>query len=610
MKRKYNIIKAFKPVAFACLAIWLITACEEDFLEKAASSDVTIDTVFSNTSNAQQVISELYNNQYFGSDNIPLNWWNDDGWLGWSDFSEDLYTTSASWHGRVWKYIDGTLNPSSTPLQKVSTTFYAIRTANIFKENAKTIPAVSEIDEEYIQQMLGEAYAHVGYQYFKAFRLWGSLPWIDKALEGGEDPYSRVAFSEMIDSIEVSLDKAADLLPDDWDDRWTGRFTRPAALALKAKVLVYAASPLYNGETSDFAAGYEYPEVLGYGNYDKERWKKAADACKIAIDACHAAGHELYDDAGTEHNIYELALNLTKEHLLYERWNEYNTLGGWSYCHNQMNYPYDVGWYMRAEAGMQPTLQHVDFYQLKNGKFPIEGYSDEDGTEPILSQAGIDAGYTDQNFANDRDPRFAQNLVYHGSTFGENYNDKIINFDADVTVPDRTRSTWTLFKTCFMVRKFVNEDLGEASTVTHGAIHPILRLADLYLLYAEALSNYYDGPNSEALQYFNAVRSRSGMPNYDSSSYAGDNAKEKFQNAIKYERRVEFYLEAQRYFDLRRWKDGEELAQSYAGFSINNGIISRVALSQTTVWKDRLYFHPFETDDVNNTPGLYQNPGY
>ncbi len=609
MKRKNNIIKAIKSVVFVCIAILLIVACEQDFLEKPASSDVTIDTIFANTSNAQQLIAELYHNQYFGTDNIPLNWW-DDQWLGWSDFSEDLYVTSAGWHGQIWKYVDGTLNPGSLMLQRLNRTFYAIRTANIFIERANTITAVSAKDEEYIQHMLGEAYAHKGYQYFKAFRLWGSIPWMDKALEGGEEPYARMPFAEMIDSIEVSLDKAANLLPNTWEDRWTGKFTRSAALALKAKILVYAASPLYNGEVPAYASGYGHPEVLGYNNYDKERWKKAADACKIAIDACHSAGHELYNEAGPERNIYTLALNLTKEHLLYERWEEFNTLGGWRYCHNQMNYPYDVGWYKRAETGMQPTLQHVDFYQLKNGKFPIEGYSDAAGTQPILTQAGIEAGYNDQEFAKDRDPRFGQNLVYHGSKFGEHYNDKIINFDSDVTVPDRTRSPWPLFKTCFMVRKFINEDLGEASTVLHGAIHPVLRLADIYLLYAEALNNYHDGPNGEALQYFNLVRNRSGMPDYESSNYDGANAREKFQNALKYERRVEFFLEAQRYFDLRRWKDGEDLARTYAGFNVNNGIISRVALNQTAIWKDRLYFHPFQTDDVNNTPGLYQNPGY
>lgn len=609
MKRKKNIIKTVMSVAFAGMAILLLPSCQQDFLEKPASSDVTIDTVFANTTNAQQMIAELYHNNYFGSDNIPLNWW-DDQWLGWSDFSEDLYTTTANWHAGVWTYIDGTLSPQSTQLQRINRIFYAIRTANIFISRANTIDAVSQKDEQYIQYMIGEAYAHRAYQYFKAFRVWGSIPWIEVPLEGGEEPIARTPFSELIDNIVASLDQAADLLPTEWEDRWTGRLTRQAALALKAKVLVYAASPLYNGPTPEYASGYEHPEVLGYGNYDKERWKRAADACKVAIDACIAEGHELYTAAGPEHNLYELALNLTNEHLIIERWQEFNTLGGWRYCHNQMNYPYDVGWYKRAETGMQPTLQHIDFYQLKNGKFPIAGYNDKDGTDPILTQAGTDAGYTDQEFAKDRDPRFRQNLVYHGSTFGESYNDKIINFDSDPSVPDRTRSTWTLFKTSFMVRKFVSEDLGEASTVTHGAVHPILRLADVYLLYAEALSNYNDGPNAEALQYFNAVRSRSGMPDYDAANYDGANAKEKFHNALKYERRVEFFLEAQRYFDLRRWKEGEDLAKSYAGFNINNGVVSRIALNQTTVWKDRLYFHPFPTDDVNNTPGLYQNPGY
>jgi hypothetical protein len=247
---------------------------------------------------------------------------------------------------------------------------------------------------------------------------------------------------------------------------------------------------------------------------------------------------------------------------------------------------------------------------MSNGTFPIEGYENQDGTKPIISQAGIDAGYTDQDFALNRDPRFHENIVYHGSTFGESYNDLLINFDINQDVPDRTHGDWPGFVSGFMVRKFVNEALGESASVTYVPVHPIIRLADVYLLYAEALNQVGDGPNSEALDYLNLVRARSGMPDYDAKNYKGATDKQKFQNAIKYERRVEFYLEAQRYFDLRRWKNGEDLEVAFVGATVNNGVVSRSYLNWTNFWEDRLYFHPFHNDWVNNTPGLYQNPGY
>lgn len=399
-------------------------------------------------------------------------------------------------------------------------------------------------------------------------------------------------------------------MPATWDDRWTGKFTSVAAKALKAKVLVYAASDLYNGPVPSYASGYEHPEFLGYGSYDQQRWKRAADACKEAIDAAHAAGHVLYDAAGAEDNIYELAINLTDEHILYQRFPSINSEGGWRYVHNMMNWPAGIGWYNRADLAYQPTFQHVDGYQLSNGKFPIEGYENGDGTKPIISQAGQDAGYTDQDFSTDRDPRFHQNIVYHGSTFGEGYNDKLVNFDIDKSVPDRTHGDWPNFVTSFMVRKFVNEALGEGSSITYVPVHPILRLADVYLLYAEALNRLNDGPNAEAIQYLNSVRARSGMPGYDPDSYDGASAMEKFHNAIKYERRVEFYLEAQRYFDLRRWKEADDMEFEMTGATIDNGVVSRNNLGWTNNWDDKLYFHPFHNNWVNNTPGLYQNPGY
>ncbi|HYX05811.1 MAG TPA: RagB/SusD family nutrient uptake outer membrane protein, partial [Bacteroidales bacterium] len=226
------------------------------------------------------------------------------------------------------------------------------------------------------------------------------------------------------------------------------------------------------------------------------------------------------------------------------------------------------------------------------------------------SSAGIEAGYNDQEYWKDRDPRFYQNVVYHGSKFGESYNDKLINFDIDPDVADRTHGDWSDFKTSFMVRKFVNEELGASSAIVYTPVHPIIRLADIYLMYAEALSEYNDGPTAEAIEYLNRVRSRSGMPAYDETNYAGGTPREKFHNAIKYERKVEFFLEGNRYFDLRRWKEGADLNLTMVGAIINDGVVSRYKIGWEDIFEDKYYFHPFHNDWVSNTPGLYQNPGY
>jgi len=506
--------------------------------------------------------------------------------------------------------VDGTLSSATAQSYTLDRLFLAVRNANTFLEMAATIPTSSATDAEYVNRMVGEAHAHLAYQYFKGFKIWGSLPWINVRLVGGEEPIPRAPFAGLIDSMVVHLDKAAALLPDQWEDRWMGRFTSVSAKALKAQVLVYAASPLYNGTTPAFASGYANPEVLGYGNFDIQRWKRAADACKAAIDAAHAAGHELYNGAGVEKNVYKLAITLTKEHILYQRFKPSNSEGGWAYVHNMMNWPFGIGWYNRPDLDYQPTFQHVDAYQLRNGKFPISGYEAGDATKPIISPAGIEAGYSDQNFAKDRDTRFYQNVVYHGSKFGESYNTKLINFDLDPSVPNRTHGDWSDFKTSFMVRKFINEDLGASSAVVYTPVHPIIRLADLYLMYAEALSEFNNGPNSEAINYLNLVRARSGMPAYDVNNYPGDSPAAKFHNAIKYERKVELFLEGQRYFDLRRWKEGKELQLSMVGAIINKGVVSRQNIGWKNNFEDKYYFHPFHNDWVSNTPGLYQNPGY
>ena len=605
---KINLIYHLKSVAFLALMVTYMVSCKSEFLEKPAASDVTIDTVFATSDNAQQLIFSLYHDRYFSPDNIPLNWWDDAAWLSWSEMGEELYYPKVAWT-RHWQYVDGTMNSSSAQLYSAANMFYAIRQANVYLARAASIPEVSQTDKVLISRMKGEAHAHIAYQYFKGFRIWGSLPWINTVLDGGDEPIARAPFSELVDSIVSRLDMAAKLLPEKWDDRWVGRFTSVAAKALKAKVLVTAASDLYNGPTPTYAAGYEHPEVLGYGNYDQQRWKRAVDACKVAIDAANQAGYALYTAGGVKKNVYELAINLTNEHILYQTFPSIN-IYNWTYAHDMMNWPWNIGWSNRVDIAMQPTFQHVDGYQMSNGKFPIDGYVSGDGTKPNITQAGIDAGYSDQNFAKNRHPRFHENIVYHGSTFGEKYNDKLINFDLNKSVPDRTHGDWAGFQSGFMVRKFVNEALGEASTVTYVPVHPIIRLADIYLLYAEALNRANDGPDAVAIEYLNKIRTRSGMPDYVADNYKGGTAEEKFQNAIKYERRVEFYLEGQRYFDLRRWKNGEDLRSDMVGASVLNGVVSRTKLNSLNTWDDKLYFHPFNSNWVNTTPGLYQNPGY
>jgi len=602
-----NNIKYIFAITFTILFSAMFFSCEKDFLEKPAASDVTIDTVFTSTNNAQQLIFSLYHDRFFSPNNIPLNWW--DGWLSWSEIGEDMFFPQVNW-ARHWQYVDGTMNSASFQFYPLDHLFLAVRNANTYIEKAGEINTISVADEEYVRNMLGEAHAHVAYQYFKGMRIWGSLPWVNKRLIGGEEPIPRMPFDQLVDSVVVRLDMAAELLPDQWSDRWEGRFTKTAVKALKAKVLVYAASDLHNGPPPPYASGYEHPEFLGYGNYDQQRWKRASDACKEAIDFAHQAGYALYEGTSPEESIYELALNLTDEHIMYQTFQSSNSEGGWKYVHNMMNWPNGIGWYNRADLAYQPTFQHVDGYQMSNGTFPIEGYEDDDGTKPIISQAGKDAGYSDQDFALNRDPRFHQNIVYHGSTFGEEYNDKLINFDIDKSVPDRTHGDWPSFVSGFMVRKFVNEALGEGSAITYIPVHPILRLADVYLLYSEALNRSNDGPNAEAIEYLNKVRTRSGMPDYVAENHEGGSPEEQFQSAIKYERRVEFYLEAQRYFDLRRWKNGEDLQVSLTGATINKGEISRSNLNSTNNWNDRLYFHPFHNDWVTSTEGLKQNPGY
>jgi len=218
---KRQIIYLLKIAGFLSSMVFLIISCEDDFLEKPAGADITIDTVFATPSNAQQLIFSLYHDDYFGADNIALSWWDAPQWYSsWSEIGEELYIGEGAGQGTSRFYGRGTFNTSTSHMYPLDYLFLAVRTANTFIEKAPEIITNSSEDEEYVRRMLGEAHAHLAYQYFKGIRVWGSLPWINKRLEGGEEPIPRASFNDIIDSMIVRLDIAAELLPAQWEDRW------------------------------------------------------------------------------------------------------------------------------------------------------------------------------------------------------------------------------------------------------------------------------------------------------------------------------------------------------------------------------------------------------
>ena len=401
---------------------------------------------------------------------------------------------------------------------------------------------------------------------------------------------TRSSFADCIDSILVDCDRATRYLPDYYTDNTKlGRVTRIAALALKARVLLYAASPLFNTNTPYMAfPGHE--ELIGYGNYDKERWKKAADAAKATIDAALNSGHYRLYNTGNPDKDYEDVWTIPD--------NEEIILGNMKYRNfkttsrplvaNLPTWAMNKAW---GDAGLYVTFNFVRHYEKRADGEPADW--NMNGGDNLI------------DIYNSLDPRFKQTVAYHSSS----WNDEIpfINFlegGAEKSKMDRT---------CHLLHKWVPRILHVNGSNTANVQWPVFRLAELYLNYAEALNEYESAPPQAAYDAVNLIRSRAGMPDFPAGM-----TKEAFRTKLRNERSVELAFEDHRFWDIRRWRiAGEEgvMKGKFYGLKIHSTDGNKTHIHyepyvfEHRFWNDNCYLYAIDQKEVNKGY-LIQNPGW
>lgn len=257
----------------------------------------------------------------------------------------------------------------------------------------------------------GEAYFLRALVFWEGVYRYGGLPIIVERINPGEfAEFPRNTFAECVDRILKDCDMAAELLPDFYTDPTKlGRATRIAALALKSRVLLYAASPLFNTNTPYLPfPGHE--TLIGYGNYDNERWKAAADAAKEAIDAALFSGHyDLVRDQGVDKNYeYVWTVPDNKEIIFANKKYRNFKVTARPLVANLPSWANNNWW---TESGLYPTLNFVKFYETKEGE--KAAWSDNGGDNLL-------------EIYNSLDPRFDQTIVAHGSKWNDDVG--ILNF--------------------------------------------------------------------------------------------------------------------------------------------------------------------------------------
>ena len=493
------------------------------------------------------------------------------------DEAEYAWTSSS-----VHDFYNGSWSATNT-ISNWSKNYLAIQQCNMYLEEflGLTFPDL-RLNSDYDAQMFRyNNYEHEvrflrAYFYFNLARQYGDVPLVTKVPSGDEvNSLKRTSVQEVFQFIEDECDAIMDKIPADYtklgdyalptEQPETGRANRLAVLALKARTALYAASELFNPEQK------------------KDLWKKAAETSKAVIDSCAKYGYKL----GYRENEMIFLCRAEKESNSFET----------------NNFPIGVE---GGKGGNCPTQTLVDAYEMTNGKFwnePGSGYSEEPGSDP---------------YAN-RDPRLAMTIAKNGDTNWPSYNKSALQvYYGGANGQPLEGAT----PTGYYLKKYCDASINLTASSSNKKFHSwiIFRLGEFYLNYAEAMFRYTgdveqvlpgDKSPLTAREAVNVIRQRTGvkMPELQADDVSDP---EVFWKRYKNERMVELAFEGHRFWDVRRWKEGE-LLKEVTFMKItqnNNGTYNYSREKSTRSWDDKMYLFPIPQTELMCNTNLTQNPGW
>lgn len=568
------------------------TSCRQyDFLDKPPGTDVTEDTVFNTVKDFEMFLAGTYMmgmNSYY-----PLH--NQNGSVNpnptmcmTAPISDEAEMSHTWYSSQIWN--SGAVQKNSIindEDKKFSQRWKAIRRCNIILER---IPDTDFTQAEK-DAFIAEASFIRALNNFEMLKRYGSMPIVDKRLTEIDDwQIPRASFKDFVDFIVDDCTRSADLLRNvRWEESKRGRVNCAAALALKSKVLLYAASPLFNTDTPYLPT--DNPELVGYGDYDKERWDLAAKAAKEALDAALAQGFSLLD-TGKPESDYKDVFNIydNQEIILADKFA--GKIGNWS-----------PPWCLMVPKGFDMSTWGNAVCVPHNF---IRKFEKMDGEPQTWNEPGVRGSDLMEKYA-ELDPRFRQTVSYNGSAWNSNFPS--VQYYEGGQVPDPTVNI-----TGALMHKIIPMALGVGNDYQMVPNSIMFRVAELYLNHAEAL-NEFSGPTQAVYDALAPIRSRAGMPQLPSGL-----SQEQMRERIKNERAVELSFEDHRLWDIRRWMDAErEGVMQGAFYKVSIWRVSGQGLDQkcdyeiskyeTRTFHRKMYLHPIQESEVNKGY-LVQNPGW
>jgi hypothetical protein len=524
--------------------------------------------------------------------------------------------------------------------------FQAIRRCNTMLDN---IDKPIDLTATEKKRWIAETKFLKAYYHYYLFRLYGPIPIIDKNLpveaSTAEVKVKRMPVDAVVTYIIGLLDQAIPDLPAVIDNpsKELGRITQPAAMAIKAEVLMTAASPLFNGNPDYSSFKDKSGTLLFPASYDATKWQTAATACKAAIDACEAASlmlNKVFVPASNVANLPDsLKVVLTFQNALTQKWDSNpeliwslsNIWHGQEYCIPRMTDKANQN-DSQNPAYYAVPISTTELFYTHNG-VPI----DEDKTWDYAGRNGlrigdaanfyyIKEGYTTVKSNFDREPRYYGSIGFDGGIwFGNGHDDAKSTsqplYDVEARGVYSMAGPKSLQKTNitgYWPKKLANylTVYDDGFTWTDFSM-PMMRMAGLYLLYAEAL-NEVNGPGSEAISYIDKVRSRAGLSGVVNSwaTYSNNPSKPSTKDGLRaiihQERRIELCFEGQSGWDLRRWKELQAvLSVPLKGWSIYEDQAVNYYHARNVeipVFGTRDYLWPISTNSIVVNDNLVQNP--
>lgn len=565
----------------------LLQSCKK-YLDQVPNDRQTIEEVFQKKGPTEDFLANVYNYIRDESDQ-----WNGNPWTGNVD---EINVAWAKW--TIYQLNVGNWTPAGSPFYTWQSYYQGIRSATYFINHIDGNKEILSLDgQQLIDQYKAEARFLRAYFYFMVLRQYGPAVLIGDTEIPVDMPASglqleRSPYDECVAYISSEFDKAAAVLPlAAASDRDFGRATKGAALAFKARLLLYAASPEFNGNTALAGFVNKNGKPLISQQFDPEKWKKAADAAKAVIDL---SAYKLYEDPSGDPVKSYRGIHLVPWNTESIFVRKSNDLWNWDYNCSLRS---AGGW-----NGIAPLQEMVDSYFMKDGLSISQS--------PLYSETGFTKDV--YNMYVNREPRFYASILYNGAKYkGGGITKDSIKVDLTYSGKDGKKNGGEDYShTGYLVVKNVSPETNRLAGISNSRPYVLMRLGEIYLDYAEALAEH-GGNDAEALRYLNMIRKRAGIPQYGSPGLPAVSGKDLVQK-IRDERRVELAFESHRWFDVRRWKIVASVMGDLHGMNIDkdgNEFYQRV-IADRHAWKEAYYFFPLSQYEMDRGLKLVQNPGW